>query len=46
MDGILDSRTEEFEFSIDVQEGEHTVTVKAQEEAGNTGLGKVTFLKE
>ena len=44
VDGIFDSKTELFEFSLqDVSEGEHTVVVKTTDSQGNVGTGKVVF---
>lgn len=44
VDGIFDSKTEFFEFSLqDVSEGEHTVVVKTTDSQGNVGTGKVVF---
>lgn len=42
-DGLLDSRGEEFSFLLeDLDEGEHTVMVRATDSAGNVGVGSIT----
>jgi hypothetical protein len=42
--GIFDSKTAEFEFTLQgLAAGEHTVSVKATDAAGNRGLAKVVF---
>ncbi len=42
--GIFDSRTAEFDFSVEkLPPGEHTIAIKATDAAGNRGLGKIVF---
>ena len=47
VDGIFDSRTEEFDFTTpsDLKAGEHTVVVKIVDTAGNVSSGKQVFTK-
>ncbi len=41
IDGVLDSKTEEFEFRREsLPSGEHTVTLRVYDSSGNVGLGK------
>jgi hypothetical protein len=43
-DGILDSRTEEFRFKLDVKKpGFHTIVIRAFDEFGNMGLSQMEF---
>ena len=43
-DRIADSRQETFEFTIeDLEEGEHTITVRARDRAGNNAANKVVI---
>jgi len=43
-DGIFDSLSEKVEFLTEpLDEGEHTVVVKAVDYYGNVGAGKITF---
>jgi len=45
VDGIFDSPIEKVAFETEeLEEGEHTVAVKAVDYFGNTGAGKTTFL--
>lgn len=44
VDGIFDSNTEKVEFRVEpLEEGEHTVVLKAVDYFGNVGTGKITF---
>jgi len=41
-DGIIDSKTEEFEISLEsLEAGEHTVALRVYDSSGNVGIGKV-----
>ena len=43
-DGIFDSRSEKMEFTIgQLEQGEHTIVLKAVDYYGNIGSGKITF---
>ena len=43
-DGIFDSRSEKMEFKIgQLEQGEHTMVLKAVDYYGNIGSGKITF---
>ena len=43
-DGILDSRRESFTISLEgLAEGEHLLTLRVRDRAGNAGLGKATI---
>jgi hypothetical protein len=43
-DGIFDSRSEKMEFAIgQLEQGEHTIVLKAVDYFGNVGSGKITF---
>ncbi|RJP66562.1 MAG: hypothetical protein C4532_15950 [Candidatus Abyssobacteria bacterium SURF_17] len=43
-DGIFDSPSERVEFTLDsLEQGEHTIVVKATDYFGNVGAGKITF---
>jgi hypothetical protein len=45
LDGIVDSKSEEFEVKTDgFEKGEHTVTLRAYDSKGNVGMGKAMFL--
>ncbi len=44
VDGIVDSKTEEFEFKTDgLEAGEHTVALRVYDSNGNIGIGKTLF---
>ncbi len=44
VDGIADSKEESFRFTVDgLAPGEHTVTVRATDRAGNTGASRVVL---
>jgi hypothetical protein len=47
VDGIFDSKTEEFDFTTpsDLKAGEHTVVIKIADAAGNVSSGKQVFTK-
>ena len=45
VDGVFDSLSEKVEFTAaELEEGEHTVVLKAVDYYGNTGAGKTTFI--
>ena len=44
VDGIVDSKTEEFEIKTDgLEAGEHTVALRVYDSNGNVGMGKTVF---
>jgi hypothetical protein len=45
LDGIVDSKSEEFEFKTEgLEKGEHTVALRVYDSNGNVGMGKAVFL--
>jgi len=47
VDGVADSPEEEFRFTVKgLAAGEHTVTLRVSDQAGNTGAGKVVITVE